>query len=87
MGAPQKPKSNDTTFHPATTFAQDGRTALADPGKQVTRTLAQSGVPTFMADVVRSGDAVEPTWSDRHPGSADLTPVFIVAGTTNNGPH
>lgn len=86
MGAPQKPKSVDTVFHPAPAIARDGRTALADPGVQVIRTLAQSGVATLMADVVRPGDAVEPVWSDRHPTSADLAPVFVVPGATN-GPR
>jgi hypothetical protein len=85
MGAPQKPKSSDTVYHPDSTYARDGRTLLADPGKQVTRTISQSGNPTLMADIVRPGDAVEPTWSDRHPLSADLTPTLVIPGSTSNG--
>jgi hypothetical protein len=80
MAAPQKPKSTDTVFHPASATTPDGRTTIQDPGKQFTRTIVQSGVPTLMADIVRSNDAVEPTWSDRAHASADLPYVPVVPG-------
>jgi hypothetical protein len=94
VSAPQKPKATDVPFVPPVK-ALDGRTTpLA--GTQVLRTQHHFSIlnptvttgdrgATLMSDVVKSGDAVEPTWSDRAPEDGDVTFVAVIPGANNPG--
>jgi hypothetical protein len=81
MAAPQKSKATDVVYHPPS-LANDGRTSLKDPGVQVTRGIHHNGQLT--SDVVKTNDAVEPTWSDRHASDPDVNAGSVIPGATNS---
>jgi hypothetical protein len=83
MAPPQKPKSNDTTYHPSQSTEPRSGATLNDPGKQVTRVVKQNGIPTFFGDIKVGNDAVEPQWSDRAAESVDNPAPPIIPGATN----